>query len=185
AQVYLTTTYFNGYIDNLQVVTRAKSATEILYDASLIAYYSFDLPYPNNDNGPNGLNGTSANTATVIGRVNQAMRFTGSSSYFQAYGFYQIVYGVNTNGPFSISLWINPSVMITCAFVQVSTTQSGGTCTNLLGIYSAAGVSGQIIAQAQSSATIFGPYVTASSIDEIYVHNRVLAASEVYTLANP
>jgi hypothetical protein len=81
-QVFATTNYFNGFIDNLKVTTRAKSSTEILIDASLIAYYSFDLPYPSNNNGPNGLNGTLVNTVTVTGRVNQAMRFTGISSYF-------------------------------------------------------------------------------------------------------
>jgi len=69
-QIFLTTNYFNGYIDNVKVVTRAKSAAEINNDGSLTAYYSFDFPYPTNDNGPNGLNGTSVNTAIVTGRVN-------------------------------------------------------------------------------------------------------------------
>jgi hypothetical protein len=85
-QALLAKNYFNGYIDNLRLTTRTKSASEILIDASLIARYSFDSPNPNSDNGLNGLNGTSTNTISVNGRVNQAMRFTGSASYFQAYG---------------------------------------------------------------------------------------------------
>ena len=248
-QAYLTTNYFNGYIDNMKVVTRAKSATEILNDATLVAYYSFDLPYPNYDNGPNGLNGTSVNTGIITGRVNQAMGFTGSSSYFQAYGFYQTIYGVYSSKPFSISLWINPTVTTGCSFVQMSQNPSSGLNFNLIGIWSSIGSTGQIVAQGYNGGswpTIIGPYVTANtwthiswtfsstygyslyingvlcgstgpssysngnaiewlqigynygsgnnylpgsgytgSIDEIYVHSRTLAASEVYGLANP
>ena len=106
---YVSMSYFNGYIDNVKVATRAKSATEILNAATLIAHYPFDTPSPNNDNGPNGINGNSSNTGSTTGRVNQAMRFTGSTSFFQAYGFYQMGLGVVSNYPFSISMWINPS----------------------------------------------------------------------------
>ncbi|CAF1411372.1 unnamed protein product [Rotaria sordida] len=100
----------NGYIDNVALTTRAKSSVEILRDASLIAYYSFDSPNPTVDNGPNGLDGTSNNIVTATGRVNEAMRFLGSSSsYFRAYGFYQMFYGVVSLKPFSMAMWINPS----------------------------------------------------------------------------
>ena len=101
-------TYFNGYIDNVRVTTRAKSAAEILNAASLMAYYSFDLPNQLLDSGPNGLHGTQINTALVSGRVNQGMRFTGSSSFFQAYGFYTLGWGVVTGRPFTIAFWVNP-----------------------------------------------------------------------------
>lgn len=155
--------YFNGYIDNVKVTTRAKSAAEILSDASLIAYYSFDYPSPNFDNGANGLNGISVNTATILGRVNQAMRFTGSSSYFQAYGFFQAGYGVFTNKPFSISMWINPSLVAACVFVQQSTLQSGGSCLNMIGFYSASGLASQLAVQTYGFPTIFGPFITIST----------------------
>jgi hypothetical protein len=144
-------------------------------------------------------------------------------------------------------MWINPSLVVSCSFVQISTSQLTSTCTNLIGIYSAvAGSAGQITVQSYYWPTIFGPFVTANvwthiswtygstdgyslyvngirfgttgaatysssgsimwlqigfnficttsylannayqgSIDEIYVHNRELAASEVYALANP
>jgi hypothetical protein len=155
--------YFNGYIDNVKVTTRAKSAAEILSDASLIAYYSFDFPSPNNDNGPNGLNGISVNTATVLGRVNQAMRFTGSSSYFQAYGFYQAGYGVYMNKPFSISMWINPSSIVSSAIIQQSINQSGGSCLNMIGFYSANGLAGQLLVQTYGFPTIYGPFITMNT----------------------
>ena len=248
-QAFLTTNYFNGYIDNLRVTTRAKSATELLSDASLIAHYSFDLPNPTNDNGLNGLNGTSTNTILTYGRVNQAIQFSGTPSYFQAYGFYQLPVGVSPSKPFSISLWINPSVIASCTFVQVSTSQLSGSCANLLGIETFTGSTGQIAAQGYNwpFPTIFGPFATVNtwthlswtysltsgyslyvngvffgsivntgysnsggilwlqigygfncistgylqnvayqgSIDEVYIHNRELAASDVYALANP
>ncbi len=186
--------YFNGYIDNVKVTTRAKSATEILNDASLIAYYSFDFPSPNSDNGPNGFNGTSVNTATVLGRVNQAMRFTGSSSYFQAYGFYQVGYGVYMNKPFSISMWINPSSTASSTFVQQSTTQSGGSCLNMIGFYSASGLAGQLLVQTYGFPTIYGPYITMNTWTHfswtysptngytLYVNGILFGSTGAYTL---
>ncbi|CAF4361344.1 unnamed protein product, partial [Rotaria sordida] len=101
AQAYSTTNFFNGYIDNVALTTRAKSSTEILCDASLMVYYSFDFPNPTVDNGPNGLDGTSSSIATAARRVNEAMRFLrASSSYFRVYGIYQISYGVTNGKPF-------------------------------------------------------------------------------------
>ena len=245
-QVFLIPNYFNGYIDNVKLVTRAKSAAEINKDGSLIAYYSFDSPYPTNDNGPNGLNGTAVNAATVTGRVNQAMLFTGSASYFQAYGFYQ-VYGVYPSKPFSVSLWLNPGSVSSCSIVQQSLNQTGGSsCFSMIGIYSTNGNTGQIMVQGWAWQIIYGPYLTVNTwthvsmtyssvngiilyvngirfgstgsfgfgyagditwiqiansiscntgymsgavyqglVDEVYVHNRELAQTDVTALANP
>jgi hypothetical protein len=158
--VSLTTNYFNGYIDNVRVTTRAKSAAEILSDASLIAHYSFDLPFSNLDNGPNGLNGISVNTAMTVGRVNQALYFTGSSSYCQAHDFYQAGY---VNKPFSISMWLNPLSTAASTFLQQSTAQSGGSCLNMIGLYSASGLAGQLAAQTYGFPTIYGPYITTNT----------------------
>jgi hypothetical protein len=164
--VLQTTNYFNGYIDNVNVTTRAKSSAEVLNDASLIARYSFDLPSPYLDNGPNGLNGTLVNTITTIGRVNQALYFTGSSSYFQAYGFYQAGYGVYVNKPFSISMWINP----------LST------------------AAGQLTAQTYGFPTIFGPYIMTNTWTHfswtysqtngysLYVNGVLFGSTGAYTL---
>ncbi|CAF1103827.1 unnamed protein product [Rotaria sp. Silwood1] len=247
ASYFPVTTFFNGYIDNVKIETRAKSATEILTAASLIAYYSFDLPYPTHDNGPNGLNGSSTNAATVTGRVNQAMQFTGSSSYFQAYGFYQAGFGVYSNKPFSIALWISVSSYSSCAFVQMSSFYNTTPCFNMLGIWSYTNNAAQLVAQGYAWPAIYGPPITLNTwthiswtfsltngyrlyvngvyfgttgyysytgtstvinwlqigynfacssiyitnaafqgtIDEIYVYNREITATEVYELANP
>ena len=48
--------FFTGYIDQMAYVSKAKTAVEILSDATLVASYSFDGGsfY---DSGPNGING--------------------------------------------------------------------------------------------------------------------------------
>ena len=50
--------YWTGYIDQLSYVSRVKTEIEILTDATLVAYYSFDNGsfY---DLGPNKINGVS------------------------------------------------------------------------------------------------------------------------------
>jgi hypothetical protein len=34
--------FFNGYIDQVSLVTEAKTASEVLYSATVVCYYSFD-----------------------------------------------------------------------------------------------------------------------------------------------
>lgn len=48
--------FWTGYIDQMSYVSRAKTADEILTDATLIVYYSFDNG-SFNDMGPNKING--------------------------------------------------------------------------------------------------------------------------------
>ena len=98
--------YFNGYIDQVRFESRAKSAYELLNDATLCAWYSFDGGSLL-DGGPNGINGSlSGSASTVAGRVNQALQF-GSGSYFYVpfTSFYFL--GV-LNYPFTVSLWVKP-----------------------------------------------------------------------------
>jgi hypothetical protein len=154
--------YFIGYIDNVKLVTRAKSSTEILFDASVTAYYSFDLSSLNNDNGPNGFYGLAINTITVEGRVNEAIHFSGASSYFQIYGFYQLVYSILGSNPFSVSFWMNPSAVSSSTIVQVTQQQSSGACYNMIGIISATGLTGQLMVQGYHWPIIYGPFLTTN-----------------------
>jgi hypothetical protein len=165
-ETYLITNYFTGYIDNLLVTTQAKSAAEILSDASLFAYYSFDSPNSNLDSGPNGLNGTSISTITVTGRVNEAMRIGGPPSSFEVYGFYYVPYGVSNARPFSISMWINPSATTSSTIVQLfSTALTAFGCVNLLGIYALTGSAGQIVVLSANcgQSALTGPFVTQNT----------------------
>jgi hypothetical protein len=66
---------------------RTKTDSEILDDATLVCWYSFD-GYSYDDSGPLGLNGTAGNITFVNGRVNQAINFTSNSSYYQVKDIY-------------------------------------------------------------------------------------------------
>ncbi|CAF4015453.1 unnamed protein product [Rotaria sp. Silwood2] len=169
ALVYLTTSYYSGLIDNVKITTRAKSATEILNVASLTAYFSFDQLNPTDDSGPLELNGIATNIALVDGRVNEAMRFSGSSSYFYAYGFFQIGQSVISSKPFSVSLWINPSSTASCTLVQTIGVLNSSPCHNLLGFYSAVGSTMQILVQGYGWPLIYGPFVTVNTWTHISV----------------
>ncbi|CAF4527303.1 unnamed protein product [Rotaria sp. Silwood2] len=161
-QVYSTMNFFQGYIDNVALTTRAKSSVEILRDASLMAYYSFDLPNQNTDNGPNGLDGTLNNIVTATGYVNEAVRFLGSSSsYFRAYGFYQLPYGVTNGKPFSIAMWINPSSVNNIAIIQMFwSLGSSSNCEILVGISSSNGLTGQLFVH---NTALTGSFVTQNT----------------------
>jgi hypothetical protein len=80
-----------SYIDQVSLVMQAKTATEILTDATLTSWHSFDggSYY---DSGPIGLNGTAVSITSVSGRVNQAISFTSSSSYYQVKDVKRILY---------------------------------------------------------------------------------------------
>ena len=73
---------FFSYIDQMSLVMRTKNATEILDDATLVTYNSFDGgSYV--DSGPLRLTVTTNNITSVSGRVNQAIRLNSNSSYYQ------------------------------------------------------------------------------------------------------
>lgn len=61
---------------------RTKNATEVWDEATLVTWHSFDtIPY--SDSGSLRLRTTAINITSVSGRVNQAIRFTSSLSYYQ------------------------------------------------------------------------------------------------------
>ncbi|CAF4345178.1 unnamed protein product, partial [Rotaria sordida] len=94
------------------------------------------------------------------------MRFLGSSSsYFRAYGFYQIPYGVVNAKPFSMAMWINPSSISNIAIIQMSSsTTSSSSCDTLLGISSSNSLTGQLfVHNTGSTAWLTGPFVTQNA----------------------
>ncbi|CAF1086071.1 unnamed protein product [Adineta steineri] len=74
--------YFDGYIDQVSLTMAAKSASDILNDASLASWHSFDNGFTY-DSGPNKLQGTAADVTLAPGKVNQGLNFSLSSSYYQ------------------------------------------------------------------------------------------------------
>jgi hypothetical protein len=169
-QVYSVMNYFSGYIDNLILTTRAKSSTEILSDASIMVYYSFDLSNPYADSSQVRMNGNSSSTVSITGRVNLGMRFSGTNSYIQAYGFYQFPYGITNNKPFSVSMWIFPTSTSSATFVQTFATSLGvNSCMNMLGVYSPGGTMGQLFVMSGTNlpAAMTGPFLTQNTWSHI------------------
>ncbi|CAF0893767.1 unnamed protein product [Didymodactylos carnosus] len=149
-------TPFNGYIDQVAFVPRAKNATEVLDDATLVAYYSFDNgSYL--DFGPLWINGTGVGVSPVVGRISQALSFATTHSYFQATGFTLLG---TVNQSYSISLWLKPQAVSGGAtIVHVSSSTIGtGWCIPMIGL----SASGQIITQSwnNTAVAVTGPILT-------------------------
>ncbi|CAF1133390.1 unnamed protein product [Adineta steineri] len=70
------------YIDQVSLTMAAKSASDILNDATLASWHSFDrdITY---DSGPNKLQGKAFDVTLAPGKVNQGLQFSLSSSYYQ------------------------------------------------------------------------------------------------------
>ena len=67
--------YFLGSIDQVQVYGEAKTACQILNDATLTAYYSFDDSMLHLDSNINYFHGDSNVLLRTAGRVNEAYSF--------------------------------------------------------------------------------------------------------------
>ena len=98
----------------------ARSACQILNDATLIAYYPLDTTATANDYSVSLSNGiASGTTAVSTGRIGQAISFPLVTSYFQAQCFSSLR---NFNPAFTATLWINPNCddqwWIACACVR-------------------------------------------------------------------
>ena len=102
------TNYEDGYIDRLLFVSNARNASDILNEATLVAYYTFDNSF--NDSGPNSINSTTQLSTAFYqnGRFNEALMINSSNtSYFQVSALYYL--GLS-NYSYSFSLWIYPFI---------------------------------------------------------------------------
>ena len=139
---FVSVAYFQGYMDQMTVSNRAKSACEVLEVATLVGLFTFDTGSFLIDSGPNSLAAATRSTSSISsGRYAQAIAFNGSnSSYYQISGFLSL--GVSSK-PFSISLWVRPSILLGVV-VHVSAWSSGsGWCIPFLGFSS----NGSLLAQ--------------------------------------
>ncbi|CAF0730480.1 unnamed protein product [Adineta steineri] len=74
--------YFDGYIGQVSLTMAAKSADDILNDATLASWHSFDCEITY-DSGPNKRQGKAIGVTLAPGKVNQGLNFSLSSSYYQ------------------------------------------------------------------------------------------------------
>ena len=162
---------FVGYIDHVSVTYRTKAANEILDDASLVAYYSFDCG-STLDSGPNLLHGSATGYTFILGRINGAIDFNSSTAYFQASGFTALG---TSNQSFSVALWIKP-IIVSGTLVHLSSLSTGnGSCTTILGF----GMSGNIIARISNMA-VYGPIPTLNAWTHIIYTFSVINGIRLY-----
>ena len=109
---------FSGYLDQLMIYTRAKTACEILNDATLVAYFPFDGNYI--DAGPNSLSITSSGAFLTTGYINQGVYLSGSNSYLQVGGLVNLG---RSNYPYSIAFWVYP--IVKGVLVHISSNSTG------------------------------------------------------------
>ena len=119
--------WWNGYIDQLSIFHHAKSANEVLDDATLVAYFSFDnVGILQQDSGPLNLVGIMGSdiSSRRVGRVNYSLLFSGTSStsFFQITGLLRM--GIQ-NYPFSVSLWLHPNSINSGTILHLSSDSQG------------------------------------------------------------
>ena len=109
---------FNGYLDQVSLVSRAKTASEVLFDATVVCYYPFDSN-SSDDSGPLGLNGSTIGLsfAPGMGRVQDGILFTTIGSYFLSGGMTLLG---TTNELYSLAVWIKPTSVTTGIITYVS-----------------------------------------------------------------
>jgi hypothetical protein len=172
--------YFTGKIDQVLLITQAKTVVEILNDATLVCYYSFDFnPYV--DSGPLGLNGSAVNVATTSanGRINNAISFTSASSYFVIGGMTKLG---SVTYSYSISIWIKPISLNGGTIIHIS--RCGYNCTlywclAFIGLTS----TGQISIQSWSSV-LFSGYPLVSLTGPILSTNAWTHVAQTYSSNN-
>lgn len=180
--------FFVGNIDQVSITYRVKTADEILDDASLVAYYSFDCG-STLDSGPNLLHGNAAEQTMVTGRVKDALFFNSSNAFFQTPAF--LAFGI-ANQSFSISLWMKPLSLVG-VLVHVSNQSIGdGWCVPMLGFNS----SGILVAQVPFSSvteSLVGVNVwthvvqtfSATNGLRLYINGTLRSASSVASVSPP
>jgi hypothetical protein len=151
--------YYSGLIDQLSIVTRVKSASEILTTATLVIYYSFDNQSLL-DSGPNLINGTGINTAFALGRVNEAIIFNMTRSYVQINNL--VLFGT-PYWPYSFAFWIYPYSAKNGTLVHMWKPSAPTTyCMPIIGF----SASGSIVAQTWNSTQILsiaGPVIAPNT----------------------
>lgn len=139
-------------------------------DATLLVYFPLDATNQLNDQSGYNNYGFTSNVATFpSGRIQQALFFNTSTSYFQSLCFPS----TRTTMPFTISLWIYPtSVTSGGTILHVSSLQNGtGTpCYDLLALSSTGHIVAQIIYSMTNITDLQGPVLS----NNIWTHIAVV-----------
>ena len=154
------TSYFNGLIDQFSYTKRSKTPDEILRDATLTLYVSFDSN-STNDQGPFRINGSLVgNTSFVSGRQGQALQISDvPDSFFATQGF--VLLGTRSQ-PYSFSIWIKPTLLRKSSILHMSRWDTGGGwCLPMIGL--AEGGQLNTLSWDASNIQVMGPVVLINS----------------------
>ena len=155
--------YFTGYLDQMLYNSRFTNASEILDDATLVAYYRFLSSAPLVDSGPNSITCSSGGGAvsTSSGIVNQGMNFPVNGAYFQMTGL--VLLGTS-NRAFSLSVWFRISTFLTGGTIAHLSSSPAGTgwCIGFIGLSSNRSIVIDIVNGAQN-IFMFGPVMPIAS----------------------
>ncbi|CAF3500908.1 unnamed protein product [Rotaria socialis] len=149
---------FDGYIDQLSISLTAKSQDAILWDATAMAYYPFDISWLT-DRGPNGINASASKIITTFGWMLNAINFNVSGSYYATGEFTALGTPLNS---FSIALWVRVEAQ-TGIFLTVANPY---TCLLVLGFQSDNNVLVAYLPNATSSGNgvnIIGPKMPSNA----------------------
>jgi hypothetical protein len=116
------TSYYTGYIDQLTITGRVKSACELYLIANLACYFTLDSASPPVDSGANILTAVNSGSALVAGRVNQALQFASPMTYITISDISALksIYSV-----FTISMWIKPTSVTGGTLIHGSSQSNG------------------------------------------------------------
>ena len=168
---------FDGRIGQLSFTNRAKTAKEILQDATLVVYYSFDSN-STYDQGSLRINGSLIGNVTYIpGRVGQAMEINnGNESTFAVHGL--VLLGTSSL-PYSFSIWIRPYVQRQAAIMHLSALSDGtGWCLPVLGLTSNAQLA--VYSNGPGVKSVMGPIVPLNSWTHVAVTYRQAIGMRLY-----
>ena len=183
--------HFDGCLDSLGYFARAKSASEILDDATWVAYLSFDGSTLL-DSGPLLINGTGAGYSyTASGHVNEAITLSTLSSYVQITGLRRI--GTN-DWPYSVAIWVNPTSLAGGTIMHLSSrtdgAQTSAWCLPIMGLTSLGKIA--INSWNGSNVPITGPVIllnawthvvatySSNNGERLYVNGSLVSSSVPY-----
>ena len=172
--------YFDGLIDQLSFINRSKAPSEILRDATLTLYFSFD-GNSLHDQGPLKISGSvEGSISFVSGRRGQALRICHvPDSYLTVGGL--VLLG-RDGQPYSFSIWINPSVRQSSIVIHMSRYSDGTTlwCVPMMGLNNA----GQLITRSWAGSgytvIVMGPSVPLHSWTHVVSTYSVSAGLRLY-----
>jgi hypothetical protein len=186
--------FFDGCLDSIAYFGRAKNATEVLFDGTVVAY----LPFDGNtltDSGPLGINGIGTSYSYISsGRVNQALSLTGSSSYVQITGLTRL--GTNA-WPYSVAIWINPTSLAGGTIMHLSSrtdgAQTNGWCLPIMGLTSSGQIA--IVSWSGNDVPVTGPVVplnvwthvvatySSTNGEQLYVNGTLRNSASAYSFS--